>query len=144
MKSFKKVLEGILIALRLRKRPTPQLANKTLLVNNVNTLEGKSRNYAQEAKSLKFLHIRSQFDQDVAVTIAYFYDRANQTVYYQVARCSHGDKFCKRVGRAISSGRYAKYGPGYILQHIKSDQDMYENLEILWNPDYNDAQFELE
>lgn len=101
------------------------------------------RNYTKEAKNLKYLHLRSTENPNIAVTIGYLFDRENKQVHYQVARCSHGDSFCKRIGRAIAGGRYAKHGPGWVLDNIKNNEDLYDQLTMLWHPD-GDAVFELE
>lgn len=123
-------LKGILAALHIH-----QSQKETNMKELPAVIDGDSRNFKEESKLLKYVHIRSQHDANLATTIGYLYDRKLKVVYYEVARCSHGDKFCKRIGREIAKGRYAKYGPGYTLLHVNSDADMYEQFEILWHPD---------
>lgn len=135
-------LKSILIALSLKNAAQPK-ENEMHPPKVKLVVEGSSRNYTEEAKQLKYLHLRSEDDPNIAVTIGYLYDRTNKHVDYQVARCSHGDVFCKRIGRAIASGRYAKYGPGWVLENVNNDADVYDQLTMLWHPD-GDAIFALE
>ena len=93
------------------------------------------RNYTNEAKALKYVYLRSEYEKDNVVTIGYFWDQNNKTVSYQVARCSHGDRFCKKVGRDIVTGRYRKYGPLRVILDVAASEDVYTELESLWHPD---------
>lgn len=131
----------ILIVLGLMSEVSPTTQERTMEKRMIEA-EG-TRNYTKESKELKYLHLRSTEDPNIAVTIAYLFDRKNKQVHYQVARCSHGDSFCKRIGRTIASGRYAKYGPGWVLDNINSNEDLYDQLTMLWHPD-GDAVFALE
>lgn len=87
---------------------------------------------------VRFLHLRSRTNQDIAVTIAYVWKHETGEVHYTVARCSHGDKFCKKIGRDISYGRYMKHGPSHHLKNIRSSADLLENFEVLWSPDHEE------
>lgn len=97
----------------------------------------------EESKKLKFVHLRSKVDQDVAVTIGYIWDHEKGEVRYQVSRCGRGDKFCKRIGRSIASGRYRKYGPEYFLHGVRDSEDLIQQFVNLWDPSF-ETSFPLE
>lgn len=99
-------------------------------------INGVARNHTEESKKIKFVYLRSRHSQNHVVTIGYLWNRETGEVNYEVARCARGDAFCKRVGRDIVTGRYAKYGPRYLLMNCNSPEDIYEQFEILWHPDY--------
>ena len=40
-------------------------------------------------------------------TVAWQYDDAHQKIIYALAHCSDKDNFCRKTGRAVSSGRLA-------------------------------------
>ena len=93
--------------------------------------------YKDEADRLKYFHMRSSDDPNLACTIGYYWNHEKQEVHYTAARCSHGDTFSKKIGRLICKGRYMKYGPSHTLVNINNREELYEQLYYLWHPDHD-------
>lgn len=59
--------------------------------------------------STKFIHIRSfvgtRLQEKGGTTIAYDYNPDTHEARFAIAKCSHKDNYCKRIGRDVATGR---------------------------------------
>lgn len=94
-------------------------------------------------KNLYFIHLHNHDSDDNLLhhggcTICYSIH--NDTVHYTIAKCNSVDRFTKRIGRNISSGRMAK--GDYKTMSVTADSRHCDIIPLLIN-EYYDQQREF-
>lgn len=95
-------------------------------------------------ESVHYVHIRKDLNTGLGkripatkggATIAYIYDTPNKRIVFAVAMCSFRDNFCRRIGRAVATGRLSN---NIDTASISYDMIGVENKEYE-SPSYSDV-----